>query len=260
MFIHPALNTVLSPQRPNVTLMHTASSVSALTTYTFTGASLSNFGGTNSFVDGYTTDPNVRIASKKFLAVLVHAEDSATVFSISNVTIGGVSGVEAVDRGGATQAINSGIYIFSTDSLAGITSSDVVVTMSEAVTGCAIGVVEVENVSTYGTVTSGSGLSSGIISADLVAPSLAVTDRNMLILAASTCLVGTETAQFYFAEQISTTSSFFAPQLLYDLSTANYAYAASWAYSSQYIASNTNRINCSWSDVSQADMAAALFY
>ena len=155
------LGNLLKPSYPLVRILDAASSISDLTTYTFSGMKLgiplnsfsiaSEFGGTG---------PLIRSTDKAVIVCTVHGEDAATAFSVSSVTIGGVAGTEAADQGAAIIQVNTAIYVWECSALAGITDTDVVVTWSEAVTGCAVTLLLVSNLIQTSPVADGS--SSGI--------------------------------------------------------------------------------------------------
>lgn len=247
---------------PKVTVLHVADDVSDLTTYTFTGVNFGNIGATAS-IAGQTvlTFPNVRSQCRSYIAVIVHGEDAATVFDVSSVTIGGVSGTERQDRAGATVAINHAIYTFDTDSLQDITSTDVVVTWSEAVTGCAVGVLLIENTGVHIPVISAAGgTGTGVVSATPTVP-INLADRYQLILAASTCDTGggTEKVQFYIGEATSSESPLVAPRLLYEGSNAEFDYAAAWSYSPGYNPT-VMAISATWSGTGNSTISSQVMY
>jgi hypothetical protein len=239
MIPHPAFNTIFKRTGPNVQVRHVAENIDNLTTYTFTGVNLGDLGSVPSVLtDSATTTPAVRSTGRKMVIVCVHGEDAATVFSVNGVTIGGVSGTELADRGGSGNASNTAIYVWSTDSLEGITSTDVEVTWSEAVTGCAIGVLVVDNLgavdglfafSTTGIIAYGTGGESiygagafylACISATAASPNASVTDP--------------------FTVAGGNGSSVFAPTLLYELTNGEFSGAAWWAWSPQTVVDGQN--------------------
>jgi hypothetical protein len=229
-----------------------------LTTYTFTGVNCGEFGTTlTNSADAYGTNPHQRSTGRKAIVVIVHGEDAATTFGVSGVTLGGVAGVELVDRGGGATAINTAIYIFHTDGLQGITSTDIAVTFSEAVTACAIGVLEVSN---FGLVVA-NGTATAVATGNLVlAPTMSAvnSDRNMLFI------VGTTAVQVV-GEFLSVTtpsgSVHSSPELLYDRSNAEISYAALWTYSQQYNGANTDffGLTLDWATAGASDAACVGF-
>jgi hypothetical protein len=229
-----------------------------LTTYTFTGVNCGELGSTLSASgDAYGTNPHQRSAGRKFIVVIVHGEDAAVTFGVNNVTLGGVAGAEVGDRGGAAVAINTSIWIFHTDTLQGITSTDIAVTFSEAVTACAIGVLEVSNVGLVISVGTGTAVATGDL---VVAPTLSAvnSDRNMLFI------VGTTAAQV-IGEFLSVTtpsgSAHSSPELLYDRSNAEISYAALWTYSQQYNGANTDffGLTLDWATAGASDAVGVGF-
>lgn len=253
MLIHPAFSAILKPSLPRVTLTDVREDVSDLTTYTFTSCNLGDFGGTGgNTADAYGTNPTPRVASRKFVYVIVHGEDAATTFGVNSVTINGLGGSETVDRGGATNAINTALYVFSTEILSGITNTDIAVTFSEAVTGCAIGVILVENITGAQNVGSASASNTGIMTA-AAGNGLTGAQNNLLVLSASTCITGgaTELPEF---DAVQTSGNYW-PVLLYHGSNAEFDYAAAWSYGAGYFSGLTeygNRVQ--WSGIGAADL------
>jgi hypothetical protein len=247
---------------PRVTVLHVADSTADLTTYTFTGVNFGDLGSVASIVDGYNTHPHVRVSGKKFIAVVVHGEDATTVFDVSGVTIGGVSGTERIDRAG-TVTNSSAIYTWNTDSLQDITTTDIVVTWSEDVGACAIGVLLIENVGILGNPVNNVGGSPGTGAVSATPTYLTSNvDRDMLLLAASTCATGggTERVQFSMGEVVSLISPCFAPMLLYEGSNAEFDYAAAWSYNPGYNPATIHGCTASWSGTGQSEIIVATFF
>lgn len=74
-------------------------------------------------------------AADRYTIVGIVAEDAASSFSVSSVTVGGSSATEAVDQDGAGSLVNGAVYAVANPSGA---SEDIVVTFSEAVEHVAI--------------------------------------------------------------------------------------------------------------------------
>ena len=133
-----AFQTLFKRQAPRVRLLDFRNDVADLTTYTFTGVNVGDHGSTMHYENTTADfDPQLRTPGMKALFIIVHAEDAAITFGITSVRLGGAGGVlgqEQADRGGGTSAINTGIYRWLPANIQGITSTDVIVTMSEAVT------------------------------------------------------------------------------------------------------------------------------
>lgn len=148
--MHPALGTILKRPGPQVYLNDLREDVSNATTYTFTACAVSigpaMIESSEEMTLGAAVGSYPRSPSRATNYCIVHAEDSATVFNVSSVTLGGVAGSEVTDRGGATNAINTAFYGWDSANLSAIANTDVVVTMSEAITGCAIAMIRVENI------------------------------------------------------------------------------------------------------------------
>lgn len=256
-------STVFASQAPKAQLLDVREDTTAQTTYTFTSCNLGSLGstGTTATASAYQVTPHVRSPSRKVIFVIVHGEDDAITFGVNSVTIGGVSGTELIDRGGGTNAINTAIYRFNTDDLDQITNTDIAVTFSEAITGCAIGVVLIENVGVTVGPSANSSTSANVMSS-VPTPAVASTDRNMYLLIGTTCATGggTESLQFYIGEATSTVSPHVAPMLLYAGSNANFDYGAAWTYAPGYSADVGYGINTTWSGAGVGDVAFVLNY
>jgi hypothetical protein len=246
----------------DVKVLDFVSSTSDLTTYTFTAVNLGDLGSVMSTSgDAYGTNPHVRSAGRKMVAVIVHGEDANATFGVNSVTIGGVSGTEQIDRGGLSNAINTAIYAWDTASLQGITTTDVVVTWSEAVTGCAIGVVLVSNIGLFalGSTPVAGGTGTGTVVAGTGATGVD-RDRPLLYLMGSTCAVGTEVVQGFVGTLATNPNSAINPVLLYEGSNAEFAFAAAYAVSFCGAQPSTSEsFNVSWSGTGDKDHQVALF-
>lgn len=257
-----AISTILRKQGPTVKLLDTAESTSALTTYTFSAVNLGDLGGTASIAgETYNNFPNSRAASRKYIIVCVHGENSVATFSVSSVTIGGVSGTSRSDRGGGTNAIDTALFSFDTASLDGITNTDVVVTWSGAITGCAIGVLLVENAGVLTLIGSPTGVTgTGVLTT--TATHGGSLDRHTVAILASTCATGggTEKVQFYIGEATSSFTPCHAPTLLYEKSNANFDYAACWSFAPGYFSANAFTFNTTWSGTGAGDACLITFY
>jgi hypothetical protein len=258
MLPHPAWGSVFARQAPMVRLVDVQALATDLTTYTFTGVQGGELGSTlTNSADAYGTYPHQKSPGRKAIVIIIHAEDAAATFTISGATYGGVAGTELADRGGITRGINTGIYIWYTDSLQGIASTDVTVTFSEAVTGCAIGVLEVSN---FGLVISG-GTGSAVGTGNLVVtPTMSAvnSDRNMLFIVGATSAVVVAELLQIVTQSGSVNSS---PELLYDRSSAEYSYAALWGYSQQYNGANTDflGVTLEWASAGAGDAVGVGF-
>lgn len=257
-----ALSMALAKQGPTVKLLDTAESTSALTTYTFSSVNLGDLGATaTDGTDILGTWNTIRMPTKKYIAVVIHGENSAITFDVTGVTIGGVAGSERSDRAGATSAINTAIYTWTTASLGGITNTDIAVTWSTAITGCAIGVLLVENAAWLNNAGGTNGVGTGVVSAGS-ALGVSGNASNMLGIWGSTCATGgsTEQPQFYIGEATSTFSPMYAPTLLYQKSNANFDYAAAWSYAPGYFWSGGFAMNVTWSGTGAGDLVTAIMY
>lgn len=262
--LHPLGQLLLHRQYPVVTLLETREDTSALTTYTFTDVNIGSTGTKPSITnEALTTHVQVRSGSTTGLAVVIHAEDALATFGVSSVTIGGVAGTERPDRGGGTNPINTALYSWQTTALEGLANTDIVVTMSEAVTGCAIGVLLINNIGVFAGLTSGSTTSTGVMA---TAPTSGDTiDRNPGMIIASTCATGggTEQVAFFIGEAgTSSRTQVVSPTLLYEKSNANFDYAAAWTYAPGYgggLSTESFACNVSWSGAGAGDMVLWVF-
>jgi hypothetical protein len=261
LFLPAFRNILFNRQPPLVKVLDVQSSVSDLTTYTFAGANIGDFGSTRSFDETSAIAMSMpRSPGRKFLAVCVHSEDAAVTWTIDNVTVGGVAGVERADRGGATNAINTGIWTFTTDILQGITNSDIAVTFSEAITSCAIGVLSVENMGPHDRINSATNTNTSDMS---LSPSVSIkSELYTLMLGAATC-AGAETfvVDAMNAAGVTNQSSGVHPDILYDQSNAEMSFAAFWQYCPQYVTPDMApcRVNCSWTGAGAGDAVAVTF-
>lgn len=236
--LNPAWSTIFRRKAPFVKLFDTRSDDSDLTTYTFTDCNLPDMGyGSLEAVFAYGASPGVlRTSGLGAVAVIVHGEDAATTFGVSSVTIGAVAGTERVDRGGATSAINTAIYTWLPSQLVGIPNSDIVVTWTEAIIACAIGVVGIYNIGPFSIV--GTSTSQGTTSLNVaIGPNLTGHETHSLALGGATC-AGAAGTEFFAMNQSGASGGAHgnAPDILYDLYSNDITYAAWWGYTPQYSA------------------------
>lgn len=253
--LHHAWSTILNRQTPMVKLCDVRSDTTDLTTYTFTAVNLGDLGSVASIAgDAYGVNPHMRSNGRKMIVVVIHGEDAAVTFGVTSCSIGGVAGTECADRGGGTNAINTATYSWDTNALQGITNTDVVVVWTEAITGCAIGVLSVENIGLAQLFATAATNGTSLITAS---PSRSLTNDDTFAVAVmgSTNLTSTETATFG-----SGTGGLCNPMLLYSSDNGEFAYAAAWAYSAQWcggIASYPTTVG--WSGASGMDLVTCMF-
>lgn len=255
--------TVLARQIPRATVCDVLSDATDLTTYTFTAANIGDFG--SSLLDTSTplSQNTIQAPSNKLLVICVHAEDALTTFGVNSVTVGGVSGTEVIDRGGGTQAINTAIYVFNPSTLDAITTTDVVVTMSEAVTGCAIGIISIDNVCSVSRLAHHPGSSgSGVLDITLSTLDDTRVKRYCCAIFATTCVTGGGTEHAIF-DPVGTGV---APpttqtQFLYEGNNAEFDFAACFCICMQDIPGSETSLEmyCSWSGTGQGDAIGAAF-
>ena len=234
MFGDPILRHILTPNNPAVKLLSTASDTTDLTTYTFSAMDIGGFGDSHPFgSDQANTTTSALLSSpgRAAIACIVHGEDAATTFGVSSVTIGGVAGTEAVDRGGGTSAINTAIYIWTGESLRGIANTDVVVVWNEAVTSCAVGIIEITNLTCYAALASGSAQGTGAVNAPII--NLADSSRfsGGIAIFGSSCVTGggTETPEFNLIAGTTQPLDAMNPTLLYHGNNAELDFAAAFS-------------------------------
>lgn len=213
------------------------SSTTDLTTYTFSAVNgiagaLGSVASTTG--DDYLVNPQVRSAGRKFILINVHGERALAATTVNSVTIGGVAGTEISD--GTSTLVNTAAYIWDTQALQGITTTDVVVTWSAAVTACAVGALAISNI----------GVFKNVVGFNLANPStipvgfditILQTDMNALLITGTTC-EGLETMA------ISNSGSVQDPSrpwmILYDQQNAEFSFGAAWTYCPQYNADNSH--------------------
>lgn len=253
---HPAWNTIFKRQAPKVTLMDVRETTDALTTYTFTACNLGDIGTTKTpSDDAYGTNPHLRSPGRKMIVVIAHGDDAATTFGISSITIGGVAGVEQIDRGGGTNAINTALYSWNTESLQNITNTDVVVTWTETTNNCAIGVLLAENLGLLDFVGSASGTSTSAFTMTISA-AIAAFDMQALLIGGSSEITNGEQT---FAVS-SNGKGGIQPEILYAQRNAEINFAGFWAYSPQYNADEAPfAASVSWTGAAARDGVLAAF-
>lgn len=231
--LHPTHRLLLKRSRPNVSVLDVQASTTDLTTYTFSNVSLGDLGSTRSIAAALiNTFPANRIGGQKAIAIVIHSEAAAVTWTVSSITLGGVVGTIAVDRGGGTNAIDTAIATWDASSLSDIANSDVVVTFSKAVTACAIGVLLIENlvlVPTSGLATA-SGTSKFGHNMRGTTSNLQNCINNVLSIGGSTCQVGGGTETPKWAPGQVGLDGAVAPMLLYVGNNAEIDFSAAWAY------------------------------
>lgn len=256
MLINARAN-LLRPVRRTVSFLDQANSVDDLTTYTFSAMHIPRPGAVEFNSDFANSDfPHLKARSRELVVVIVHGEDAAANFGVSSVTIGGIAGMEAVDRGGATNAINTAVY-FWRSSLFGITNTDVVVTWSEAVTSCAVGVLLVNCMSLAAVPAGATATGTGDLSLAINASLTSMDGLNTCAIAGATCAGETETCDW----RVSAAGANEAPVMLYEGSNAEMAWSGAWSRMSQYQGGNgaaTANMTASWSGAGAGDAAGII--
>lgn len=249
----------LNRKAPSARCIFTGSSVSAASSYTFTAAQVDVPMGAN-INTTFGAAEHLRARFDSMIVVCVHGEDSATLFSVSSVTIGAVAGTEQVDRGGATSAINTAIYTWAAQALADIANTDVVVTWSENITACSIAILVLDNMVQTAQIAADVAVGTGALE---LLPTLAIEPiwPWFVTVIASTCATGggTEVASLNelstFANQPLGTNYF--PMQMYADSSANIDFAGAVAFSPSVPALNDQfGFKVSWSGAGAGDAVA----
>lgn len=266
--IHPVIAHILAPKFPRVLLLSTANSTSDLTTYTFSAMDIGGLHAAHPFsaeetIPSSMPGPPLASSGRKTILAIIHGEDANATFNVSSVTIGGVAGTERVDRGGGTNAINTAIYSWNPADLAGIANTDVAVTWSEAITSCAVGIVEVSNVRGFGAAGTMSATGTGLITGALSPIGSADQVIGGAVIMGSTCATGggTELPEFGFnTGALLTGTDSFNPTTLYEGNNAEIDFAAAYYIlpTYQYPGATPRRFEpaVSWSGAGAGDAAA----
>lgn len=263
MYLTPAHRLLLKTSMPQVKVTDVRSDITDLTTYTFTNVNLGDLGTqTTPTLGNYNDQSVLRSPTNRTIAVMVHSEAAAVTWTVSTCTIGGVAGVKPIDRGGATTAINSAIFLYNAASLQGIANTDIVVTFSKAITSCAIGVVSIENFNYNRNGALGTGSANSAAGAAVSTGGSTTSTENSvagtMVLACSTHTTGLETVQF--TARPDAQSGNYEPYLLYDQNNAEIGFAAAWAYNPGYpslavtAAGGFPQVRCDWSGAGAFDL------
>lgn len=236
---------------PVIKLLSLSSLTTDLTTYTFTETGAGEIGACGVSIDIAVNGPFQRSPAKRIIFACIHAEDLATVFGVTSCTLGGVAGTELFDAGGLT-TVNSAIYGWDPASLINITTTTVVVTMSEACTGCVVSVISAENVGFLSGVAAASSSGTGVLT--LTPTMAAATDIETfpLCIIVSTCSAINETLR------VAAIKGGVAPMILYDQANAEFRYGVAYSYLPQYHGSETApfSMQVDWSGATTSDAIA----
>ena len=262
--VNPAWNTLFRRKAPFVNVFDLRSDDTDLTTYTFTTCNLPElgFGGHEAALAYGSGLPGVlRTPGCNAVAVIAHGEAATVTFGVNSITIGGVAGAERVDRGGATSAVNSAIYTWTSGQLADIANTDIVVTWSKAITSCAIGVLGIYNIGLLSFVGSGSGQGTTSLNGNIGA-NLTGHETHVLTIGGSTLSVGAG-AETYQVQMQGISGGGFGrdANILYEGFSAEISFSAFWGYTDQYCADNDPiyGIRAGWSGSAAGDQVVAGF-
>lgn len=256
--LDPAWDIILRRKAPLVKVLDVREDTTDLTTYTFTNCNICLGSAQHDLAYMYGTQAHVRSSGHRNILVVIHAEDATTTFGVASVTIGGVAGTEDIDRGGGTNAINTAIYRWASGALDTIANSDIVVTFSEAVTACAIGVLAIENIGLNNRVSGSASTATGTLS-DTIAANLTLYETHPYCIIGLTCATGTGGTELSqsTADTSSTGSGQVSHMFLYEGHNAEIDYACWWTYLPQYPGGNVPfRVVSAWSGTGAGDQAA----
>lgn len=258
MLFTPAQRLILHSPYPRAKFLDLKSDPTGLTTYTFTGVNIGPRGTSELRAQSLGTDQIMRSPSNKLVAIVVHTKASAVTWTISSCTLGGVAGGKVVDRGGATNAINTAIFQWNDLAIAGITTTDVVVTGSKALLGCAIGVISLENfycantstpASASGTNTAATNVSSTL---NTNSPTL-----NFCSIAGSTCTTANMAETPIWSISTGNNCGSFHSIMLYEGGDAVQSYSAAFQVAPGYCANQGAAMRLDWSGAGAFDFATS---
>lgn len=212
---------------PTAQVIDIKESTSAATTYTFSGCNLPV--GRKSVGLAYIDTAPLHASSHRAVWVMVHAEDATTNFNVNSVTLGGTALIEEIESSTFTYPVMTAIYYnWVPDSY---TDNDVVVTFSEAITGCAIGIIEVSSVNS--TINGGNVSNNGSSGAYSLTSTVADSEYGNFRYYLMGSTNENSGAECMFSIESLTTqyNSCMHPLNLYSRSNANFSYAAAFAYS-----------------------------
>lgn len=147
MLVGPLQNILLAPKVPIVTLLDVRENLTDLTTYTFSAMNMKGIGTPGPHIGSAAIgeDPTVPARHKAVVIGLIAGEDAISAYTISGTpTLGGVNST-VISNVSATGVSFAGIVRWTPGGLADIANTDVAVTFSEVVTGCAVALVHVDN-------------------------------------------------------------------------------------------------------------------
>lgn len=212
--------------------------------------------------------PSMRSASNRLVVLAIHGESTTTTWGYSTATIGGVAGFNWVDRNAQINPINTAIFGWRGSDLDAIANTDIVVTASAALTGCAIVVLEVDNVYSFFETPPSAFTTDGLGAAMTSSPSSGITivpTRNVAVIGGSTNVsaVGTERFEIYNSEGSTAGVSWsnVNPILLYEGGNAEFSYAGFWYWVPGYVPSGSiGAAVVGWSGTAAADLSVAAVY
>jgi hypothetical protein len=253
---------------PNFTVTDQRDNTANQTTYTFSACRIG--GGASSMPERIILNsrPSMRSASNRLVVVVVHAENTVATWGVSSITIGGVAGFLWVDRNAQINPINTAIRAWRGSDLDAIANTDIVVTMSTAITGCSIVVIQIDNLYSFNEGVPTAFTTDGAGAAMTVSPSsgtVVVPTRNVAVLGASTNASAVGTEQFEIYNSAGSTAgvswSNVNPILLYEGGNAEFSYAGFWYWVPGHIPSGSiGAAVVGWSGTAAADLVVAAVY
>jgi hypothetical protein len=214
----------------------------------FLSASASDTDATTYTFSSVNLDPGRPFRQGRDHYVLaIHGEDAADAFTVSTATIAGVAASEIFETPSTTTTTCTAIYILTSQGVGGVSSGDIVITFSEAVTGCGYGLWCVGGLRPLHSVNAGASSNSDFTGASTLGRQTA--QRGDVMVWATTC-VGGEDATF-------TGGSCFPQSLAsgdYNNSSAEFDYAGVGWVHGQHGCGLHGGTNVSWSGTGEGTL------
>lgn len=196
--------------------------------------------------------------------ILIHGWNATPPFTVSTVTVGGVSATVGRDQGGV-QSTSDAIFFVNPLNIGNVANNDIVVTWSEAMASCAIAVVGVTNCGQHGAAPFGTGSSAASTSTSINISPTVGTNRVGLdsSVGVVVCTSAISTTAFPSCDAIGRNSGVVEPQLLYHGTNAEFTYAGFFTYSpSMLMDDGTNALSLAinWTGTTTKDVAAVTIF
>lgn len=281
--LHPAWSSIFQRSFPKPTVLYHSSSTSDVGSYTFQNIPLS-YGMGGSGIPGGVFQEHVggghaaigaqvtsfpRASSRSVIIACLHNEDAAVTFSVTGCTLGGVSGQEVADRGGAGVALNTAMYLWDACNLTGTANVDLAITCSEATTAMAVGVIRVDNIKQAGMCGAVDTQTTGTMSIGVNPSQAQPLGAGYWAILATTSAADedfqwTPWSTFGGGAQNQNHAGA-GMEVLYDSQSAEHGYAAMFMYSPQYLytGSDTSEalfsLDVAWSGAGNGDAQFVAF-